>query len=117
MSVSPEETLEHLRSVEHERRRMGDLRAQQLRERLGPAVSMLRERYGITEVTLFGSLAAGGASSESDLDLAVRGLPAERYFEALADLMELIGAPIDLVRLEAAVDSLRDRIEAEGARL
>jgi predicted nucleotidyltransferase len=81
-----------------------------------PTIS-IHQRETWCNLTLFGSLAAGGTSSESDLDLAVRGLPAERYFEALADLMELIGAPIDLVRLEAAVDSLRDRIEAEGERL
>lgn len=114
MSVSPEQTLEHLRHLERERRRRGNLRAQRLRERLPAAVQMLRERYGITEAKLFGSLAAGGASSESDLDLAVQGLEPERFFEAMADVMEVIGGPVDLVRVEETAGSLRERIEAEG---
>lgn len=117
MTVLPEDTLEHLRHVERERRRGGDRRAQRLREHLEDAVSLLRERYGVGEAILFGSLAAGETSGDSDLDLAVRDLPSERYFEALADLMKLIGAPVDLVRLEDAVHSLRERIEAEGERL
>ena len=117
MAVSPEQTLEHLRHVERARQRSGDRRERSLRDRLQAAVSMLRERYGVTEVTLFGSVAAGETSGDSDLDLAVRGLPRERYFEALADVMELTRAPVDLVRLEEVVDSLRERIEAEGERL
>jgi predicted nucleotidyltransferase len=117
MAVSPEETLEHLRRLERQRRRRGELRARRLRERLGGAVQMLRERYGVTEARLFGSLAAGEPSADSDLDLAVRGLAPERYFEALADLMEVIGGPVDLVRLEEAQDSLRERIAADGERV
>lgn len=114
MAVTPEQTLAHLRRLESERRGQGELRAERLRERLGGAVRMLRERYGISEAKLFGSLAAGDVSSDSDLDLAVRGLPPERYFEALADVMERIGGPVDLVRIEEATGSLRERIEEEG---
>lgn len=114
MGVTPEETLAHLRRLESERRGRGQRRAERLRGRLDGAVRMLRERYGITEARLFGSLVTGDVSGDSDLDLAVCGLPPERYFAALADVMERIGGPVDLVRIEEAAASLKERIEAEG---
>lgn len=48
------------------------------------------------------------------MDLAVEGMPSPLYFSALADLMGLFGGPVDLVRLEEAVPSLRLAIEQEG---
>ena len=45
------------------------------------------------------------------------GLDRARYFEALADLMEILGAPVDLIRMEEAPQSLRERIEVEGEAL
>jgi hypothetical protein len=41
-------------------------------------------------------------------------VPRSLYFAALADLMTLFGAAVDLVRLEEAPESLRGRILAEG---
>jgi predicted nucleotidyltransferase len=114
MGVTPEQTLAHLRRLEAERRGRGELRAERLRSRLEGAVRLLRERYGISEARLFGSLVAGDVSGQSDVDLAVRGLPPKRYFAALADVMERIGGPVDLVRIEEASVSLRERIDAEG---
>jgi predicted nucleotidyltransferase len=114
VTVTPEQTLAHLRRLEHDRRRRAEVRAERLRERLGSAVAMLRERYGITEARLFGSLASGDVSAESDVDLAVRDLPWECYFEAVADVMERIGGPVDLVRIEEAAGWLRERIESVG---
>jgi predicted nucleotidyltransferase len=117
MAVSVEETLAHLRRLEDDRRRRAELRAGGLRERLAGAVRLLRSEYGVREAILFGSLATGEATTESDVDIAVGGLASERYFEALADVMRLVKAPVDLVRLEEAGESLRDRIAVEGERL
>lgn len=66
---------------------------------------------------LFGSLAEGRAGPASDVDLAVEGIRPDRYFACLADLMALFGAPVDLVRLEEASPSLRDRVDAMGIAL
>jgi predicted nucleotidyltransferase len=59
---------------------------------------------------VFGSLATASATEESDVDLAVEGLPGSAYFAALAALMEVFGGPVDLVRMEEAVESLRQRV-------
>lgn len=77
---------------------------------------MLHDR-GAVEVWLFGSLATAHVHPGSDVDLAVLGLPATSYFTALADLMELFGTPVDLVRIEEAPTSLRERIAREGRLL
>ena len=114
MTVTPAETLAHLRRMERARVEAGAERASRLRERLPEAVRRLRER-GARRVWLFGSLAEGGVRETSDVDLAVDGLPATGYFGVLADMMAVFGCSVDLVRLEAASDSLRERILTEGA--
>ena len=112
--ITPADTARHLRRVSERRRRKAELRSERLRGLLPEAAKLLRERYQATEVRLFGSLATGLFRESSDVDLAVGGLPRARYFAALADLMELFGTPVDLVRLEEAPSSLRERIRAEG---
>lgn len=80
-----------------------------------PAASrMLRERYAARRVWLFGSMAEGKPSPSSDIDLAVEGLAPQRYFAALADLMQLFDGRVDLVLLEEAPPTLVERVLAEG---
>jgi uncharacterized protein len=99
------------------RRARAELRAARLAGRLTLARQLLVERYGASRVVLFGSLATGDFRESSDVDLAVEGLGAGEYFPALADLMELLECPVDLVRRELAPASLRERIDAEGRNL
>jgi len=112
--VTPADTARHLRRRREAAQAEGAHRAAQLRARLPVAGARLREVYGVTGVRLFGSLANGTCRADSDVDLAVSGLERARYFEALADLMEILGAPVDLIRMEEAPQSLRERIDAEG---
>lgn len=76
--------------------------------------AILRDRYGARRVLLFGSLAWGEPDELADLDLAVEGLAAADYFEALGELLWISPAPVDLVRLEDAAPGLAARIAAEG---
>jgi predicted nucleotidyltransferase len=69
------------------------------REELEKAIALLKE-YGAREVYLFGSMARGDADERSDWDLAVRGLPPERYFTALGSLLESMTRSVDLVDLD-----------------
>lgn len=102
---------------EDERRAKAEARATRLRALLPQARRLLTDTHGAREVRLFGSLAAGDFTDHSDVDLAVEGLEDARYFGALADLMALFGGPVDLVRVESAAPSLRERITAEGVPL
>jgi len=66
--------------------------------------------FGAKEVYLFGSAAAGRLRRHSDIDLAVVGLPPERFFEAMAEASERLERALDLVDLDKAspfVDHLR----------
>jgi predicted nucleotidyltransferase len=70
----------------------------------------LAERFGVTDLALFGSMARGEAQQGSDLDvLAAFDGPAtsRRYFGAQFYLEDLLGAPVDLVTEKALRSELR----------
>ena len=66
---------------------------------LSPAVSLLL-RLGATEVFVFGSATKEGLRRDSDIDMAVRGLPSSVYFSAISKAADLLGRPVDLVDLD-----------------
>jgi len=72
-----------------------------VREDLSKAIVILKEA-GCTEIYLFGSFA--GASTEptesSDIDIAVRGLPKERFFAVYGKLLTSLETDVDLVALD-----------------
>lgn len=55
---------------------------------------------GAREVYVFGSTAKGTLREDSDVDLAVSGLPPEVFFRAMAQASRALGRPIDLVDLD-----------------
>jgi predicted nucleotidyltransferase len=55
---------------------------------------------GCYECYIFGSLAEGRSGERSDIDLAVRGLPPERFFYISGQLSRQVRRPIDLVDLD-----------------
>lgn len=117
MPVSARETASHLRAREAAQRERGRARAARLLSKTGQARALLVERHGARRVWLFGSLVHGEPTIESDVDLAVEGLSPSAYFPALTELMTLFRGPVDLVRLEEAVPSLCERVQAEGVEL
>jgi len=72
---------------------------QQFRDRIQEAAQLLRKR-GATAVYLFGSVVHGTLREDSDVDLAVTGLPPEVFFRAMAEAARIIGRPVDLVALD-----------------
>ncbi len=93
------------------------LRARALAE---AAAELLRRDYGVTDVTLFGSLARPESpiSLRSDVDLAVAGLPADRFFEAVGRLQGLdAGIAVDLLRVEDLPPHLMAVVRREGVGL
>lgn len=63
------------------------------------AARILREE-GATEVYVFGSAAHGKMRPDSDIDLAVRGLPPEKYFPAMGRVVDAIHNLFDLIDLD-----------------
>jgi len=55
---------------------------------------------GAREVYIFGSAATGRLREDSDVDLAVAGLPPERFLEAMGRAARILRCPLDLVDLD-----------------
>ncbi len=73
--------------------------AEEIERLMQKAVAELKAA-GAHEVYLFGSAAKGTLREDSDLDLAVSGLPPEVFFRALARATSLLRRPVDLVDLD-----------------
>ena len=64
------------------------------------AILEIAARYGASEVRIFGSVARGEATEDSDLDLVVRFEPGRSLLDQgglLMDLRDLLGVDIDVV--------------------
>jgi len=53
--------------------------------------------FGAQEVYLFGSLARDEAAADSDVDLAVKGLPDSVFFSAIAQASRVLSVPLDVM--------------------
>jgi len=68
---------------------------------------------GAREVYVFGSAATGRTTEESDIDLAVSGLPPEDFFRAMGEAGDILQRPLDLVDLDEATPFTR-YLQEEG---
>jgi len=91
-------------------------RRQKAREEAEKAASILKEEFKAEKVWLFGSLLQEGKFHErSDIDLAAKGIPPEKFYKALGKIMRKVeGFKVDLVDMDDARESLRERIKEEG---
>ena len=55
---------------------------------------------GASEVYVFGSVIGEALREDSDIDLAVSGLPPEEFFRAMGLAREALGRELDLVDLD-----------------
>lgn len=77
----------------------------------------LAERFGITELALFGSFARDQANDKSDVDILVRfDAPAtsRSYFGVQFYIEDLLGRPVDLVTDKALRPEIRPYVEREA---
>jgi predicted nucleotidyltransferase len=83
------------------------------------AARCLRTEFGAKRIAVFGTLVnRDWYHLWSDIDLAVWGIPAERYYKSIAAVTGLSSDfKIDLVDPEACSASLRACIEREGVEL
>ena len=55
---------------------------------------------GAREVYVFGSAGKGKLRPDSDVDIAVSGLPPEVFFRAMGKASRAVGRPVDLIDLD-----------------
>lgn len=80
--------------------------------------NILYTKYSATNVYLFGSLLEKGRFNEnSDIDLAVEGLPGSIFFEAVGELLLRSKFPLNLIPLRNCPESLRKKIITTGEHL
>lgn len=91
---------------------LGEIRAMGLR------LAELYEKYGIAELSVFGSVARGDARPDSDVDLLyVRVLGNDLgmlYFALQEDLEKPFGRRVDLVPKEGLHRVIRDQVLADA---
>jgi len=92
-------------------------RANEARAAARRAAIVLRAEFAVEEVWLFGSLVSGPRHDAFDIDLAVRGLQPDLYYEALSRVSDLVGGPVDLVQLESCSDRLRHTVATTAERI
>ena len=91
-----------------------------LREEKRDAVLDLARRYGAANVRVFGSVARGEATQESDVDLLVEWEPGRWLLDhtgLVLDLQDLLGAPVEVGTERSLHWYVRDRILAEAVPL
>ncbi len=57
-------------------------------------------RDGVYEIYIFGSIAEGIYTEQSDIDLAIKGLPEDRYFKVYGELLGKLSRNLDLIGLD-----------------
>ena len=81
--------------------------------------AMLYEDFEATQVVVFGSLTKRESFSKwSDIDIAVCGIPSDKYFRAVweaEDISRLF--KLDLVDFESCIGVFRERIESQAVRI
>ncbi|MFC0860724.1 nucleotidyltransferase family protein [Sphaerimonospora cavernae] len=87
-------------------------------ERLLPAIAELCVRYGVAELSVFGSTARDEATAASDVDLlyvrgprAVRGLA---FFRFRDELEAVLGCSVDLVAKDGLHWVIRERVLSDA---
>ena len=64
------------------------------------AAAQLLRGLGASQVFVFGSFIRGELRPDSDIDMAVSGLPPEVYFSAVSKASDLLSRPVDLLDLD-----------------
>lgn len=94
-------------------------RAQVLKQ-LAANKAELANRFGVTALALFGSVARDAARADSDVDVLVSfdgPATSARYFGVQFFLEDLLGRPVDLVTEKALRPELRPHVEREAVHV
>ena len=115
--LSPEELREYrLRLSQHlENRKVDEALLQRAWHTAHRIATMLYDDFGAMQVAVFGSLAEQESFSKwSDIDIAVWGIPNNKYFRASSIASDISGLfKVDLVDFESSKGLFRERIQSQ----
>jgi len=80
------------------------------------AILAIARKYGAHDVRIFGSVARGDATADSDLDLLVRFEPDRSLFDhggLIMDLQDLLGVKVDVISEGGLRDRFRQHVMKE----
>lgn len=80
----------------------------------------LAQRFGVTDIALFGSFARNQNAEHSDIDVLVwfdGPATSRRYFGVQFYIEDLVGRPVDLVTDKALRAELRPEVEREAVHV
>lgn len=89
-------------------------------EELAARLRALGARYGVHDIRVFGSLARGDASPDSDIDLLVNCVPGHGGFafvEFCEEVERLLGRRVDVVSERSLHPRVRERILLQAVPL
>ena len=113
--LSPQELMEYRRRLDQQfkNRKVDEALLQRAWQTAHRIAKMLYEDFGATKVTVFGSLAEPDAFSKwSDIDIAVWGIPNNKYFRASSAASDISGLfKVDLVDFKDCKGLFRERIQ------
>ena len=96
------------------------MKRDQVIKQLQKVQDQLAHQFGITSLTLFGSLARDESTPTSDVDLLVEfsaPLTYDRYIYAKFFLEDLLGCPVDLVIPDTLKLGIRSQVEKEAVHV
>ncbi len=115
--LSPEELAEYSRRLDQhlQNRKVDEALLQRAWQTAYRVAAMLYEDFDATQVAVFGSLAGRDwFSKRSDIDIAVWGIPNDKYFRASSIASDISGLfKVDLVDFESCKGIFRERIQSQ----
>ena len=115
--LSPKELAEYRRQLDQQfqNRKVDEALLQRAWQTAHRIASTLYEDFGATQVAVFGSLAEPESFSKwSDIDIAVWGIPNDKYFRASSIASDISGLfKVDLVDFESCKGVFRERIQSQ----
>ena len=113
--LSPEALAEYRRRLDQhfQNRKVDEALLQRAWHTAHKVAAMLYQNFGATQVAVFGSLAEReNFPKRSDIDIAVWGIPNDKYFRAVWNAEEISGLfKVDLVDFADCKGLLRERIQ------
>ena len=115
--LSPEELTEYRQRLDQhlQNRKIDEALLQRAWQTVHRIATMLYKDFGATQVAVFGSLTEPDAFSKwSDIDIAVCGIPNDKYFRAVSVASNISGLfKVDLVDFENSKGLFRERIQRQ----